>query len=114
TTTMDEWIPSLKVSARSRKNFRILLVALFNFAKRCGYLPKDATTAADALPAPKIEPTEIEIYSPDEMQRLLQHSDENTLPFICVGGFAGLRTAEIERLNWVDIKWGQKVIEVRA
>jgi integrase len=114
TSMMDEWIRSLKVSARSRKNFRILLVALFNFAKTCGCLPKDATTAADALPAPKIEGKETEIYSPTEMRRLLQHSDENTLPIICLGAFAGLRTAEIERLNWEDIKWGQKVVEVRA
>lgn len=114
TPTLDQWIRSLKVSARSRKNLRILLVALFNFAKSSGYLLKDVATAADGLPIPKVEGKEIEIYTPAEMRSLLKHADEHTLPILCLGGFAGLRTAEIQRLNWEDIKWGQKVIEIRA
>ncbi len=114
TVIMDEWIRSLNVAARSRKNFRILLVALFNFAKSCGYLAKDATTAADALPVPKIAAGEVEIYSPEEMMRMLQAADEHTLPLLCLGGFAGLRTAEILRLTWENLKWAQNVIEIKA
>jgi integrase len=114
TPTLDQWIRSLNVSARSRKNVRILLIALFNFAKSCGYLPRDVATAADGLPKPKIAEQEIEIYTPAEMRALLKNADEHTLPALCLGGFAGLRTAEIQRLNWEDIKWDQKVIDIRA
>lgn len=114
TVMMDEWIRSLNVAARSRKNFRILLVAFFNFAKSCGYLAKDATTCADALPVPKIAAGEVEIYSPEEMMRMLQAADRHTLPFLCLGGFAGLRTAEILRLTWENLKWAQNVIEIKA
>lgn len=114
TVVMDEWIRSLNVAARSRKNFRILLVALFNFAKSCGYLAKDATTAADALSIPKIAAGDVEIYSPEEMQRMLEAAGEHTLPFLCLGGFAGLRTAEIQRQTWENLKWGQSVIEIKA
>ena len=114
TVMMDEWIRSLNVAARSRKNFRILLVALFNFAKSCGYVPKDATTAADALPVPKTAAGDVEIYSPKDMIRMLQAADDHTLPFLCLGGFAGLRTAEIQRLTWENLKWHQNVIEIRA
>lgn len=114
TVVMDEWIRSLNVAARSRKNFRILLVALFNFAKSCGHLAKEATTAADALPVPKIAAGDVEIYSSEEMMRMLQAADEHTLPFLCLGGFAGLRTAEIQRQMWENLKWGQNVIEIKA
>ncbi len=114
TVIMDEWIRSLNVGARSRKNFRILLVALFNFAKSCGYLPKDATTAADALPVPKTAAGDVEIYSPEEMMRMLQAADEHMLPVLCLGGFAGMRTAEILRLTWENLKWEQNVIEIKA
>ena len=65
TGQMDEWLRSLKIAARSRKNFRILLVALFHFARDRGYLPNDVTTAADGLPVPKTDDGEIEIYSVD-------------------------------------------------
>lgn len=51
----------MKVTARSRKNFRILLVALFRFARDRGYLANDVTTAADGLPVPKTDDGEIEV-----------------------------------------------------
>jgi len=114
TGTLDEWLRSLKVSARTRKNFRILLVALFNFAKSCGYLPKQIPTVADELPTPKIESSDIEIYTVVEMRKMLNVADFNLLPILCLGGFAGLRTAESERLTWDCIKWNQGVIEIRA
>ena len=114
TGQMDEWLRSLQVAARSRKNFRILLVALFHFARDRGYLANDVKTAADGLPVPKTDEGEIEIYSVEEMATLLSHADEHTLPVLCFGGFAGLRTAEIERLTWDNVKWEQSVIEVGA
>lgn len=109
---MDRWIRSLGVSARTRVNFRTLLITFFHFARQNGYLPKGMTTAADDLPLPKTEDEEIEIYNHDELQKLISKSDSVTLPVLCLGAFAGLRTAEIERLTWDCIKWGEKVIEV--
>ena len=34
------------------------------------------------------------------------------LPVIAIGGFAGIRTAEIMRLDWEDIKWDRGHIEI--
>ena len=57
-------------------------------------------SAADALNVPKSDSGEIEIYSVEEMKAPLKHADKHALPMLCLGGFAGLRTAEIERLTW--------------
>ena len=114
TVAIDEWLRSLKVSGRSRKNFRILLVALFNFAKNCGFLPRESITAADTLPIPKVDEGEVEIFTVEEMARLLDNADEFTCPILCFGAFAGLRTAEIQRLNWECVRWDQNFIEIRA
>ena len=54
---------------------------------------------------PKTDEGAIEIYSMEEMAALLIHADEHTLPVLCFGGFAGLRTAEIERLIWNNFMW---------
>jgi integrase len=44
-----------------------------------------------------------EILTPAEFARLLEAASEETLPYWLIGGFAGLRRAEIERLEWKDI-----------
>jgi len=47
TQDLDAWLRSLNINPRNRRNFRTLLVALFNFGREQGYLPKHLTTAAD-------------------------------------------------------------------
>ena len=37
-----------------------------------------------------------------------------TTPFLAIGGFAGLRSAEIERLDWKNVNFERGFIEVRA
>jgi len=56
-----------------------------------------------------------EFLSPEEMTLLLELTRENPgmRAFLCLGGFAGLRTAEIQRLDWRDLDWENKEIHVR-
>ena len=48
----------------------------------------------------------IEIYTPQEMATLLLAATGNTLLSIALRGFAGLRSAEVERLQWGQIRLG--------
>ena len=114
TQDLDNWLRGLKINPRNRRNFRTLLVALFNFAREQGYLPKHLTTAADDLSMPKVKPSAIKIYTPKEILKLLLSADEEIKPFLAFGAFAGLRSAEIERLTWENIKWEQGVVVVNA
>jgi integrase len=36
------------------------------------------------------------------------------MPFVAIGAFAGLRSAEIVRLEWQEIRFTQNVIEIKA
>jgi integrase len=114
TAEMDTWLRKLGHSPRSRNNYRVLLVTLFRFARACGYLPRDRSTEADHVARAKDRGNPIEIYSPEEIQKLLMHADERLIPFLAFGGFAGLRTAEILRLRWENVRWGQDLIEIKA
>lgn len=106
TAEMDAWLRGRGVAPRTRRNLVLMLRTLFNFAKGQGYLPKGMPTEADTLTLPKKTDGEsIGIFTPQEMATLLtgsrQHpaADEYRL-WIALGGFAGLRTAEMLRLEW--------------
>ena len=75
---------------------------------------KTGPTEADDLTRCKETPTPISIYTPDEMANLLKHADEGIIPFLAIGAFAGLRHAEILRLDWGEIDLAGGLIEVKA
>lgn len=114
TAEIDDYLRSLTLSTRSRCNIRAALVTAFEFAKSRGYLPRDRETAAKSSARVKVRSGEVEIFTPKEMAALLTASNADTLPLIALGGFAGLRTAEIARLEWKDVNFEENIITVSA
>ena len=101
-----------KLSPVSKNGVRRNLVTMFGFAKKQGYLHPDRKTAAEQSDSFKEPEKEIEIFTPDEMERILLAAHARILPLIAIGGFCGIRSAEVERLNWQDIKWDRGHIEI--
>ncbi len=108
-----EWLSSMNVSPRSRNNFRLVLRLMVAFAKKRRYLPKD-WEELEMVSKAKQGPSKIEIFTPEEMRALLAGAEAHQLPFLAIGGFAGIRHAEITRLDWRDINLQTGYIEVRA
>ena len=111
---LKDWLNGLGVGARGRNNFRALIIALFNFAKSSGYLPKNQETEADSLTKAKDAASAIEIFTPKDLATLLEHADASLVPYLALGAFSGLRTAELQRLSWQEVKLEQGFIEVTA
>ena len=96
----------------SKNGIRRNLVTMFGFAKRQGYLHPERKTAAEQSET-FVEPeTEIQIFTPEEMRKMLLASHARLLPVLAIGAFAGIRSAEIQRLHWEDIKWERGHIEI--
>ena len=55
----------------------------------------------------------IEIYTPEEFIRLIKAADKDFLPSLLLGGFAGLRSSEIERLDWRELHLDERFIEIK-
>jgi integrase len=56
----------------------------------------------------------VEVFTPADMAQLLKAAPAEFLPCLAIGGFAGLRSAEIERLEWSDIHLAERFIVVGA
>jgi integrase len=99
---IEEYLANIKGSGRTQFNCGRLVRTLFNFAEKRHYLPKDSN------PFEKIDLTfedvgVIEIFTPEEMRKLLKAARRELIPFLALGGFAGLRNKEIQRLDWSNI-----------
>jgi len=111
TPDLQTWLDGLKLSSQSYANNRRVAHLLFEFAVARGYCLDNP--AAD-VERPKIRNGEIEIFTPDETRKLLAAAAPDFLPCIALGMFAGLRSAEIARMEWQDIDLKQGHIVVSA
>ncbi len=66
------------------------------------------------MPKFKEKSGDIEIFTPQEIAHFLTYSRTELVPFLAIGAFAGLRSAEIERLDWSEVHLADRFIEVKA
>ena len=114
TADVQRWLDSLKLAPQTARNFRTVLYTLFNFAEARGYIFKGGNPVAGTEHISANGNGAIQIYTPAEMAALLNNAPQHFLPVIALGGFAGLRTAEIERLDWSDLDMAGGFIHVAA
>jgi integrase len=100
---IETWLDSIKAGGRTRNNYRAALCTLFSFARSRGYLPRNERTEAELTMKASDRGGDIGIYTPKELAVMLTGIEAKFLPLVALGAFAGLRTAEIHRLEWQDI-----------
>jgi integrase len=115
---IDEWLRSLsdrqtgkRLSPVTRNNFRRVLIVAFNFAKGRGYCV--GNSAEQSAKAKEIE-SAVGILTVEQTARLLESAPPELVPYIAIGAFAGLRRAELERLDWKEVDLQSSLIEVAA
>jgi integrase len=103
----------LNLSPRSYNNFMRTLRTFFGFVQRHGWLSKEADLLARVEKrSEKRGP--VEIFAPKELTALFGSASGEVAPALALGAFAGLRSAEILRLDWRDIERHAGFIEVAA
>ncbi|MEN9572428.1 MAG: hypothetical protein RL514_283 [Verrucomicrobiota bacterium] len=113
TADVQMFLDGLKLGKQSKKNFRTVLGTLFSFAEARGYLLKGSNPVLGTEEVKvKSNGGSIAIFAPDEIAKLLQSATPRFLPVVAIGAFAGLRTAEVERLEWSDLDLARGFIHV--
>jgi integrase len=106
TQEVQTWLDGLKsakgvkLSNQTYVHRKRVLHLLFKFAVTRGYSHENPVLGVDNV---KVKHGETLIYTPDEIARLLKAAKPGFLPCLAVGAFCGLRSAEIQRLQWSDV-----------
>jgi site-specific recombinase XerD len=111
---VQDWLDGLGLEPQGYKNYRTVLHGLFQFAVARGFAHDNPVAAVEKI---KVRNGDIEIFTVAEVTRLLEAARANYpnfLPLLAVGAFAGLRSAELERLEWSDIDLAGRMITVGA
>jgi integrase len=113
---LDKFIGSLDdYSAKSRNHYRAAIRQFLQWAVRKDYLtPTHRLLEADAMRPERANTAAVEFYTTGEFAALLAAADDTLRPIIAIGGLAGLRTAELLRLDWADVWRVPGHIEITA
>ena len=111
TFELDDWIRGLGVGAVSRNNFRRVVASLFAFGLARGWCAENPATA---LSRAKIVGNKVGILTPEQTATLLNNAPADCVAPLAIGAFAGLRRAELERLDWREVRLAKGLVEVTA
>jgi len=111
TADIQAWFDEKEFGAQNFMGFRRTIHLLFEFAVARGYAVDNPAAALERV---KVKHAATEIFTPKEIEKLLTAAKPDFLPCLAIGAFAGLRSAEIERLEWSDIDFESRHITVGA
>lgn len=103
-TEIKEWLSGLPdTKVKTQNNLLGYIRNIYGIALEKKLISEDPFKHVKSFPQSgkfEKEPTPL---TPEEAKRLLDAAEPEILPFIAIGLFAGLRTAERDELNWGDI-----------
>jgi integrase len=108
-----EWLSALEIGSRSNKNYLAVVGEVFKYATQKHYVafsPLDDLTDIDRkeLCGGGADVREPSILTPAEAERLLnaalEHPDLGLLGAVTLALFCGLRTEELKRLEWSQVR----------
>ena len=114
TQELDRFLRSQTCGPVTKNNTRRNIVTLFTWSRDQGYLQQDKKTVAERCMTFLVPDHAPAIWTPHEMRKLLKACMPNLLPLVVIGAFSGIRSAEIDRLEWQDVLWDQGYIEIKA
>jgi len=111
---IDNWLRALECGPKSRANFRANIGVMFSYAERRRVIDSNPVLRTAQ---PKLVDKPPEIFSVDELAALLGAAATRmpeVVPMLAIGAFAGVREAEIKRLNWSEVDQKRGHIEIKS
>lgn len=111
---LDNWLRALPGSPKSRANYRANVGVLFSYAERRRMIDSNPILHTAR---PKLPDNPPEIFAVDELAALLNAASKRApdmVPMLAIAAFAGIRDAEIKRLDWSEVDQKRGHIEIKS
>ena len=112
---IDAWLDKEQHSGQTRLNYMTVLCGFFSYARRLGLIESNPADRGH-LERPRMDEHLPEIFSVASVDKLLTVTSKTAprlVPYLVTGFFAGLRTSELNGLEWSCIDLDQRLITVR-
>ena len=105
---MQDFIDSKKgCDARTKQNLLDSVEAMMKFGKSIRCVPPE-WDEANQVNAPVEQPKKVRTYTAEELKKLLAATPKNFRPILALAAFAGIRSSELELLDWKHIRLLEK------
>ena len=111
TAMIDDWLMRLNLTPVSINNYRRVLHVCFDFAQNRSFVSTNPVSKAAKIKEIETLP---EIFSVQEINNFFEHADSELVVYLAIGAFAGLRSSELDLLDWQDIDLDAGYIHVAA
>jgi len=108
---VEGWLEGIPLSAQSVNHHRDKVSSLFEYAVARGYAAENPVAKIEKRKVVRGRPA---VLSTDQLRKLLNAAPADVVPFLAIGGFAGLRTSEIFALEWRNVDLGRRIIIIDA
>jgi integrase len=103
---LQQWLDTRYPHPVSRNTARKRIVAMWRWARKQNYLPRDVLSEAEQTEFAREADAKVGVISSDVFRKLLAHfkaEHSEYLGALVVAGFCGLRRAEVHAQQWADI-----------
>ena len=108
---LENWLHSLGLSNQSLNNYRTVVSGLFEHAVKRELLQRNPMRIVARIKAVDKAPG---IFTPEQLKKILEAAPSELLPAIAIQAFAGVRTAEILRMDWSEVDLMRGYVNVAA
>ena len=107
-----QWLAKLPLAVKTRNKHLGYVSTMFQLAaQEWNLLEKNPLGGINKFSDPR-NGYHIQVYTPEELQAVLSAVSTDWLPQFAINAFTGLRRAEIERLDWSEIKLDRRLIDL--
>ncbi len=105
---LQDFIDSKKgVVARTKENLLNAAKAMMTFGKSTRNVPRE-WDEADHVVMPLSKPEPVKTFTPEQLKQLLAAAPAKFRPILALAAFAGIRSSELELLDWKHIRLLEK------
>lgn len=116
TTDLERWMERHAGKNRyTKRNMRVHLVALFNFAKERKFVRENPAAILLTPNIPKREKRKPYVMAVEDVEKAMRYVAKvfpEMVPYMALCMFAGIRPTECTRLDWKQINFDRKEIEI--